>query len=819
MVHEHHTTSDFGNAVPAYPVDTPHEHLVQSAPATPKPEDPPIMHTGSTVQCESSTDDHQDPPLLESYSVPDLDFFEPNIAKRKIKNEVRKRRQSVKNQSRLDWLLCLLPCIPWIKEYKVKEWLLWDVMAGLSVGFMVIPQGMSYANLAGLPGVYGLYGAFIPNIVYGLLGSSRQLAVGPVAVTSLLLGTGLQDMFDGKINDNPNDPKDICLQDNYNRAAIQVAFLAGLMYTAVGIFRMGFITNFLSHSVISGFMSGASITIALSQVKYILGLKIPRADVIIEQMHLITSNLNQFSWREFLMGTSWMILLIAMRKLSQKFPRLVFLRAIGPITVTVLGIALMEIFKWYNPAGGTSTTTSTTTPASPPSNSTALANGTLTNATSTALANVTSNVSLAVAAAAPAAVTKAAKCVTTVSSCLANVTKCLSNSTTSNATKCLSTASTCVATAASCLTPTSSATNPCTRKVTKAASVVPRIKPVGTIPKGLPHFTAGWFFPLIKPGKQIGLAILICCIDLCESLSIAKALAQKHRYELHATQELCALGIANLAGALFNCYTTTGSFSRSAVNDSVGAQSRLSCFVTGLLLLLTLACLTGVFVHMPQNVQGAIIIVGVLNLFQINEFFYLLKANLFDALVWLVAFFCVVFLGVDVGLGISIGLSVIIVVFHAAFPYTTRLGRLPDTTMYRNVKQYSEAQETEGVLVFRVDAPLFFANVQYIKEWVRSQLRKSEVLERPLTGVVLDLSPVTHVDASAVHGLSQLLHELRSNNQFLFLANPSIGVMSQLRRGHFIDDLGEDAVFVSTHNAVTAASHKLNSRCLSLATV
>jgi hypothetical protein len=112
-----------------------------------------------------------------------------------VKEQKEQYKKEVEGFSWYDWLAYFIPCFRWLKTYKWKEWLLWDVLAGLSVGAMVIPQGMSYANLAGLPQVYGLYGAFVPCLVYSLLGSSRQLSVGPVAVTSILLGNGLESLF------------------------------------------------------------------------------------------------------------------------------------------------------------------------------------------------------------------------------------------------------------------------------------------------------------------------------------------------------------------------------------------------------------------------------------------------------------------------------------------------------------------------------------------------------------------------------------------------------------------------------------------------
>ena len=101
-----------------------------------------------------------------------------------------------------------LPVVNWLRTYKWKSWLLNDVAAGIAVAMMVIPQGMSYSqNLAFLPQVYGIYGAFVPCIVYAMLGSSKHLAVGPVAVTSLLLGSGLTNIF-GDFSVNPSHPND-----------------------------------------------------------------------------------------------------------------------------------------------------------------------------------------------------------------------------------------------------------------------------------------------------------------------------------------------------------------------------------------------------------------------------------------------------------------------------------------------------------------------------------------------------------------------------------------------------------------------------------
>lgn len=594
-------------------------------------------------------------------------------------------------------LLCrlgvFLPCVLWLRTYKIREYLHWDLLAGLSVGAMVIPQGMSYAKLAGLPSVYGLYGAFLPCWFYALLGSSRQLAVGPVAVTSMLLASGLSDIFGGNINSDPNNPADPELQDEYNRAAIQVAFLAGVFYTAVGLLRLGWLTNFLSHSVITGFTTGAAVIIGTSQVKYIFGLyNMPRADNLIEFFEHFAEYINEFQWREFVMGMTFLAILVIMKYVGTRYKKLVLFRALGPLTVVILSIAIMNIFGLYD-------------------------------------------------------------------------------------------------------TPSSQS---------------PYIKPLGKIPSGMPQVTIGWWLPLQSAGQQVVLALLICVIDIVESISIAKMLAAKNKYQLNATQELRGLGLANIAGAIFNCYTTTGSFSRSAVNNSVGGKTQLSGFVSGALVMLVLLVLTPVFTNMSQNVQGAIIISAVFGLFDYHEAIHLWKVSKLDLIVFLVASLTTMLAGVEIGLGVSVGLSLVIVIYKTAFPRITTIGRIPETTIYRSNKMYPDAEMVTGIMMLRIDAPIYFANIHGISDYIRDKLARirrhnasTNADKQPIRFVIIDMSPVTDIDATALHFLTDFVEELEAENVGLALANPGKRELSAIRRAGLLAKIGEDMVHINMHDAVT----------------
>ena len=226
-----------------------------------------------------------------------------------------------------------------------------DLFAGIAVALMVIPQGMSYAqNLAFLPQVYGIYGAVVPTLIYSLLGSSRHLAVGPVAVTSLLLGNGLTEIFGGfSINpSNPYDAYQVALQTNYNHAAIQVSFIAGALYTGIGLLKLGWLVNYLSHPVISGFMTGAASIILATQVKYVTGQYVlPRSDTLYHALKLVFDNMNLVRLPELGMGFSLIVILIFCQILGARYARLRWLRFLGPILVTILSLVIENAGKYY----------------------------------------------------------------------------------------------------------------------------------------------------------------------------------------------------------------------------------------------------------------------------------------------------------------------------------------------------------------------------------------------------------------------------------------------------------------------------------------
>ena len=227
-------------------------------------------------------------------------------------------------------------------------------------------------------------------------------------------------------------------------------------------------------------------------------------------------------------------------------------------------------------------------------------------------------------------------------------------------------------------------------------------------------------------------------------------MAKINGYELPYTREILALGIANFGGAAFNCYTTTGSFSRSSVNNTAGAKTPLSQFVCAWVIGFTLLFLTSFFANVPYNALGAIIIVAVAQLVEYDAPFKLWKTNKLDMTCWLASFVCVLFISIEIGLACAIGLAVLITLYNTAFPHTAVLGKVPSphgSSIFRNIKQYPDSQIFPGILLFRIDAPVYFGNTRSVTDKIEKLVKRYSGWStiQGVTGLnflIIDLTPV-----------------------------------------------------------------------------
>ena len=216
----------------------------------------------------------------------------------------------------------VVPILDWGPRYERRN-LRSDLIAGLTHGAMVVPQGMAYALLAGLPPILGLYAASLPMIAYAIFGTSRQLAVGPVAIVSLLVATALAPLVEqGTIG--------------YLSAAALLAVMVGVLHLALAVFRLGFIVNFMSHGVLVGFTAAAALIIGISQVKHVLGVKIPRTEQFLDTAIEVTKVVPDAHMLTLGIGGGCLAALILIRKFVPWLP--------GPLLVVIVSTILTAIF-------------------------------------------------------------------------------------------------------------------------------------------------------------------------------------------------------------------------------------------------------------------------------------------------------------------------------------------------------------------------------------------------------------------------------------------------------------------------------------------
>jgi SulP family sulfate permease len=530
-----------------------------------------------------------------------------------------------------------------------------DLSAGLTVGVMLIPQGMAYALIAGLEPIYGLYAALTPLAVYAAFGTSRPLSVGPVAMVSLLVAAGVGPLAGA-------DPA------RYVALAILLAGVVGVIQLGLGLARFGFLVNFLSHPVLTGFTAAAALIIGFSQLKHLLGIALPRST----QIHIIIASAVQRAGSTHLItlaiGVAAIVILVALRRWRPSLP--------APLAVVVLGTVAVGALS-LDAAG---------------------------------------------------------------------------------------------------------------------------VQIVTDVPRGLPSprmatIAAGDLRALLPT------ALIISMVGFMESIAVAKVYASRDRYEVEASQELVALGLANVVGSIFRAYPTTGGFSRTAVNDRAGARTPLSSLFAAGVIALTLLFLTPLFYYLPNAVLAAIVIVAVSGLIDWREARFLWHVKRRDFFLMAMTFVATLALGIEQGILLGVIASLIVLVHESYRPHTAVMGRLPGTATFRNVRRHPEALVRSGVVVFRVDAPLFFGNATFLKDKLREIADRDPALDT----LVLDAYPVNQIDSTAAHALKEIVEEFNAAGIRFFFVGVKGPVRDVLDRAGIVDLVGADHFFFEVHQATEAA--------------
>ena len=218
-----------------------------------------------------------------------------------------------------------IPILEWLPNYK-KAYLRGDIVAGITVAIVLIPQGIAYALIAGLPPIYGLYTALIPQLVYAIFGTARQVAIGPVAMDSLIVATGVTTLA-------------LAGSQSYIAIAILLALVVGVIQLLMGVLRLGFIVNFMSKPVITGFTSAVAITIGLNQLSNLLGVSFIKSDQIHILLKDVFEKLTDINTHTALIGLMSCAIIVVLKRINPKIP--------NALVVVGLGILTLRLFETY----------------------------------------------------------------------------------------------------------------------------------------------------------------------------------------------------------------------------------------------------------------------------------------------------------------------------------------------------------------------------------------------------------------------------------------------------------------------------------------
>jgi sulfate permease, SulP family len=331
---------------------------------------------------------------------------------------------------------------------------------------------------------------------------------------------------------------------------------------------------------------------------------------------------------------------------------------------------------------------------------------------------------------------------------------------------------------------------------------------VGDIPGRLPTFgvpTEGFD----RLGDMLPTALAITMLGFVESIAIAKVFAQRNRYKIKPNRELVALGACTVVAGLSHSYPVSGSFSRTAVNAASGARTQMAGIISAGVVALALVVLTPFFSPLPNAVLAAVVIMAVAGLVDVREARRLWGVKRSDFWLLTLAFSGTLLLGVELGLGVSVVASLGVVLRQTTRPHIAVLGRVPGTEQFRNVERSPAAETTDGVVIVRVDAPLYFANLDYL----RDRLAKLEVeQDGRLRVLVLDASSVTELDSSADTALVEIAEELARRGVHFYLAGVKGRLLDVMRRSGSYEGIGPERFFLSTDEAVRQAEAWIGKR-------
>jgi SulP family sulfate permease len=676
---------------------------------------------------------------------------------------------------------------PFLRWFPLKsQTLRGDLIAGVTVALILIPQSMAYATLAGLPVVYGLYAAFLPVMIASMWGASRFLHTGPVALLSLMSAAAIEPLASRG-------------SDEFIQLSMTLALMVGVMRLALGGFRMGVLINLASHPVINGFTNAAALIIGLSLLNTFINVPMPRSDMFLRDLWHVLMQFHLAHWPTIAFGLGTLAVMSLLKRWMPKLP--------GVLAVVVLGTIISAAVGFEK--------TATVAPEQ------------IVDAQARADFEKYGQLESALAGNKHAQGELRTKLATLAKKDVHDY------SLESEELRLLGEEQSLkkqlygqrVAVFRHALEPFEDAGGRVMYRAAERASwgATPwrfngvrdgqfRLsgggQVVGNIPAGLPSFT----LPPMDLGVITGLlgtAFVMALIGFMEATSISRALAAKSREKLDPNQELIGQGLANIVGSFFQSYTVSGSFSRSAVAARSGAQSGMFAIISALGVVLVMLFMTKYFYHLPQPVLAAIVMSAVFSLIDFKTLRHSWNVRKGDGVVGLITFIATLLMAPQLASGVLVGVVLTILMFlHGVMqPRSEVLGRTKEGTL-AGAASHDLPPISEHYVVLRFDASLVFINTAFFEQAVMKA-----IAQFPQAKAVLVIgNGINQVDATGEEKLRALAADLKTAGIILMLSGLKKQVREALDRAGLDEVIGRENLFPSKDLALRTLAERYDAQ-------
>ena len=686
----------------------------------------------------------------------------------------------------------VFPFLEWFKGYSFGNFRI-DLLAGITVALVLIPQSMAYAQLAGLPAYYGLYAAFLPPMVAALFGSSRQLATGPVAVVSLMSAASLE-------------PLATAGSAEFIAYSIVLALTVGIFQFSLGVLRLGLVVNFLSHPVVNGFTNAAAIIIASSQFSKFFGVYVDKAEHHYETLiRVAQAAIDYTHFPTLLYGVGAVAIMYGLRKINPRIPNVLIAVAITTVISYFTGFnkdsyipvdaiqinGFEEKVKAFNHSVREIERIGQTRADIGLDIDELKAHADDGHGGKTPeLVKLESEVEILTIELAKAKqhsselrtelrYMKFTGVPQDENYIFYPMGESPSGVETDSSTWRISVGTVEL--------------DPSKLKFTGGGAIV------GKIPEGLPTFVVPTldgktFFKLLP------YAIIISLLGFMEAIAIAKAMAAQTGQKLDPNQELIGQGLANILGSIGSSYAVSGSFSRSAVNLQAGAVSGISSVITSIMVVITLLFFTPLLYHLPQAVLAAVIMMAVIGLVNIHGFVHAWKAQWYDGAIAIFSFLVTLYFAPHLDKGIMVGvvLSMCIFLYKSMRPVVASLSMNEEKVLKSS--EYYRLKGCRHISVVRFDGALFFANASYLDE----QVLKFRNEQPDLRYILLDGRGINDMDASGEEALAMLVKRVRSAGLGFAMCGVKGQIINVMERTGLWQEIGPEHIYADSRAATAA---------------